>query len=111
MNIKKEIKNGAYAVRIFIEEEGKEIARAWLYVLRNNLHAEPFAFLEDIFVEQEFRGQGHGSNLAKLAVDEAKARGCYKLIFTARNIKPEVQKLYLKLGFKDWGKEFRMDLK
>ena len=110
MQIKKEIKKDAYAIKILIVESGKEIARAWLYVLFNSLHKEPFAFLEDGVVEEGYRGQGHGSALAKLAAEEAKNQGCYKLIFTARNIKPEGQKLYLKLGFKDWGKEFRMDL-
>ena len=42
-------------------------------------------------------------------IEEAKNQGCYKLICTSRNSKPRVHSLYEKIGFKDWGKEFRID--
>lgn len=100
----------AYAVKITAQEDGKEVGRTFLYVLYNDLHTEPFGFLEDVFVEEAFRGQKIGSQLVELAVAEAKKNGCYKLIFTTRHFKPEVQAWYRKLGFTDWGSEFRMDL-
>lgn len=110
MEIKKEIKRDAYAVKITIEEDGKVVARSFVYVMFNDLHKEPFAFLEDVFVEEAFRGKKYGTKLTELAVEEAKAQGCYKIIFTTRHLKPEVQEWYTKLGFKNWGTEFRMDL-
>jgi GNAT superfamily N-acetyltransferase len=111
MELKTEIKKGSYAVRITVEEEDHEVGRAWLYILYNSLHEEPFGFLEDVFVDEGHRKKGYGNLLVHKAVDEAKVQKCYKLIFTTRHIKPEVQEWYKKLGFKDWGTEFRMDLK
>lgn len=111
MNIKKEIKKDSFAVKIIVEEGGVVAGRGFLYILRNDLHDKPFAFLEDVFVEEKSRGKKIGTKLVELALAEARERGCYKIIFTTRHIKPEVQKWYLKLGFKNWGTEFRMDLK
>ncbi|MDO8626475.1 MAG: GNAT family N-acetyltransferase [Candidatus Magasanikbacteria bacterium] len=111
MNIKKDIIKDSLMVKITVTEEGQEAGRCFVYILHNDLHAEPFAYLEDVFVAEKFRGQKIGTKLVELAVEEAKSRGCYKMIFTTRHAKPEVQEWYKKLGFKDWGTEFRMDLK
>ena len=51
-----------------------------------------------------------GSKLITAAIAEAKKQNCYKLICTSRYGKPEVHALYGKFGFKDHGKEFRLDL-
>lgn len=98
----------ATGVKFYIEKEGKEIARACLYLL-TNLHDKPFGLMEDVFVEESLRGQGIGSKLIKRLIEEAKKRKCYKLIGTSRYVRPEVHKLYERHGFKDWGKEFRID--
>ena len=45
----------------------------------------------------------------ELAVAEAKARGCYKLIATSRFERERVHKLYEGLGFERWGLEYRMN--
>lgn len=110
MEINKEIKKDAYAVRIAVQDGGQEVGRAWLYVMFNNLHAEPFGFLEDVFVDESTRGRGYGTKLVEEVVKEAKERGCYKLIFTTRHSKPQTQEWYEKMGFKNHGVEFRMDL-
>ena len=107
-----EIKNkeiNATGVKFYIEKDGKEIARAYLYLLTNDLHDKPFGLMEDVFVEESLRGQGIGSQLVDKIIKEAKVRECYKLICTSRYQKPEVHKLYEKHGFKDHGKEFRID--
>jgi len=96
-------------VKFYIKEGGKEIARAYLYLLTNDLHKEPFGLMEDVFVDESLRGQGIGTQLVNKVVEEAKKKKCYKLICTSRYQKPEVHRLYEKLGFKDHGKEFRID--
>jgi GNAT superfamily N-acetyltransferase len=96
-------------VKLSIEENGKEVARAFLYVLTNELHKEPFGLMEDVFVEEEFRGKGLGTMIVKALIEEAKRTGCYKLIATSRYSRENVHTLYERLGFKDHGKEFRID--
>lgn len=98
------------AIKITIEEDGKEVGRAFLYILKNDLHPEPSGFMEDVFVEEEFRRQGIGRKLVQAVIAEARARGCYKLLATSRHERPEVHEFYKKFGFRDYGLEFRTDL-
>ena len=65
--------------------------------------------MEDIFVKEEYRGKGIGKQLIEVVILEAKNQGCYKLIGTTRNTKPDIQKMYVRYNFIDYGKEFRMD--
>ena len=96
--------------KIILIQEGIEIARARVYFLHNDLHEHPFALLEDVFVQEAFRSQGYGAKIVQSAIEEAKKAGCYKIIGTSRNARKEVHEFYTKLGFQDYGKEFRMDL-
>lgn len=102
--------NKSCAIKFTAEENGKILGRAYLYILYNDLHKEPFGFMEDVFVEEESRGRGIGTKLINGIIAEAKKENCYKLICTSRYENVKVHALYDKLGFKDHGKEFRIDL-
>ena len=99
----------AEGVRISVSENGRELGRATLFLMTNDLHDQPFGLLEDVFVEEDLRGKGIGSELVRRVIAEAKDRRCYKLIATSRYARPKVHELYQELGFQDHGKEFRMD--
>lgn len=99
----------AEGVRFFIEKDGKEIARAYLYLLKNDLHEKPFGFLEDVYVDEAYRGGIYAAALVKMAIRESKERGCYKLIDTSRFGREMLHKFYKAFGFKEHGLEFRMD--
>ena len=98
------------AFRLSVEEEGKEIARAYLYIIRNDLHEAPYGLMEDVFVDPESRGSGAGTKMVKALVEKARETGCYKIIGTSRVDRPRVHELYTRLGFREYGKEFRMEL-
>ncbi|MDP2909303.1 MAG: GNAT family N-acetyltransferase [Nanoarchaeota archaeon] len=102
-------KINAKGIKFYVKEGKKEIARAYLYLLTNDLHDQPFGLMEDVFVEESLRGQGIGSKLVEKIIEEAKKKRCYKLICTSRYERPEVHRLYERFGFKDHGKEFRID--
>jgi GNAT superfamily N-acetyltransferase len=107
MDIKQEtIKTGG--IKFFVEDNGKEVARAYLYILKN-IHDQPFGFIEDVFVDESFRSKGLGTKLVEELIKTAKQNNCYKLVGTSRQARTKVHDLYRRLGFKDWGKEFRMD--
>lgn len=110
MELKIEEQKNILLVKITALDGGKQIGRLFLYVLKNDLHKEPFGFLEDVFVEESHRKLGIGSQLVKKAIEEAKTRGCYKLIGNSRTFAGAVHGFYERLGFKKWGFEFRMDL-
>lgn len=96
-------------IKFFINREGKEVARGYLYLIENDLHSQPYGLMEDVFVAEELRGQGYGTKIITAIMEEAKKRGCYKLLGTSRYGRENVHKLYEKLGFQDRGKEFRLD--
>lgn len=107
MEFKKLQTNKAGAIKIVAIDNSQEVGRVYLYLLYNDLHKEPFGFLEDVFVDESQRNKGLGSQLVQMAVDEAKAQGCYKLVATSRSSKPELQKFYSKFGLDVWGVEYR----
>lgn len=98
-------------IRFSIQESGQEVGRAYLYLLRNDLHPEPFGLLEDVFVAPEHRGGGQGNELVRAVIERARGEGCYKLIATSRNdgTRDAVHTWYKRLGFGEYGTEFRMN--
>jgi GNAT superfamily N-acetyltransferase len=100
-----------FGIKLSIIENGKEIGRCYIYIIKNDLHKEPYALLEDVYVDENYRGKGIGTELVKRAIELAKNLGCYKIIATSRFERNNVHEWYEKLGFKKWGYEFRMDLK
>lgn len=110
MNIQRQERNDIVAMQFTAEEEGKIVGRAYLYLIYNSQHEEPYGLLEDVFVDEAFRGAGIGTELVKVVIEEAKARKCYKLIGTSRHSRKEVHEWYKRLGFQEFGLEFRMDL-
>lgn len=108
--IEKKVVKEAYAIKFVAKESGTPVGRVFLYLLYNDLHEEPFAVLEDVFVDEEYRSRGIGKELVEAAIEEAKKEKCYKIICTSRYGRDELHTWYGKLGFKDHGKEFRMDL-
>ncbi|NMG11641.1 GNAT family N-acetyltransferase [Brasilonema sp. UFV-L1] len=78
--------------------------------MHNDLHNEPFGLMEDVFVDENYRGKGYGTQLVKKIIEIAREYRCYKLIATSRSSKPKVHELYQRLGFEEHGVEFRINL-
>ncbi|MEM8830599.1 MAG: GNAT family N-acetyltransferase [Cyanobacteria bacterium P01_G01_bin.19] len=100
----------ARGIRIVIIDNGIEVGRAYIYLMQNDLHDRPFGLMEDVYVNESYRGQGIGSKLVAKVIAVAKESNCYKLIATSRTSRPKVHQLYQRLGFDRHGIEFRMDL-
>src|SRR5947207_2570113 len=97
------------AIKLEIKDGSKSRGRAYLYLIYNGLHKEPYGLMEDVFVDESLRGQGLGTKLILEIIKQAKKYKCYKLIATSRTSRPQVHKLYERFGFKKHGIEFRMD--
>ncbi len=109
MKISKSVKTSK-AVKLEIKEGKKIVGRAFLYIIKNNLHKQPYGLLEDLFLEEDYRSKGLGKLLVLEVIAEAKKRKLYKLVGTSRTFRTPVHGFYEKMGFKKWGFEFRMDL-
>lgn len=98
---------GAKGLRISVQKEDREVGRTFLWLLTNELHEKPFGLVEDVFVEERFRGQGVGTELMEEVIRLARKEDCYKLILTSRYGKDPLHSWYQRLGFVQWGLEFR----
>ena len=95
--------------RFSIHVDGKEIGRASIVLIKNDLHEQPYGLLEDVWVDHTHRNQGHATTLVQVVVERAKIERCYKLVATSRLERKRVHDLYKQLGFRLHGLEFRMD--
>jgi len=100
----------AQGIRVSANDGDKEVGRVFLYVLKNDLRPRPFGYLEDLFVDANYRKQGIGTKLIEEAIRLAKTNKCYKIVATSRHESENVHRLYKKIGFEDFGKEFKMYL-
>lgn len=110
MQIKQKIIK-TFGIKLYIKDGDKEIARAFLFILYNDYRRRKYGFMEDVFVDEEYRGQGLASKLVKEIFKFAKKYKCYKIVATSRHERIKVHRLYKKLGFKKFGIEFKMYLK
>jgi len=58
------------------------------------------AWLEDVFVEETARGEGHGRTLVAAAIQRARSRGCGRIQLDANRDNGPAVKLYESLGFR-----------
>ena len=100
----------ARGIRFTFDGDSGEAARAYLYLMHNDLHEEPFGLLEDVHVDETLRGRGIGKELVHEVIKRAREERCYKIIATSRFSRPGVHEFYEEIGFVDYGKEFRLDL-
>lgn len=94
--------------KIIAKSGGHEIGRAYVAMITNS-HRRPYALLEDVFVETEYRGEGVGKRLVEDAIQLARNKKCYKMVATSRYSRPKVHAIYKRIGFREQGKAFRMD--
>lgn len=93
------------------DRSGAEVGHAYLYIMKNDLHEEPFGLMENVFIKAAHRGKGYGKSLIQQVINRARREGCYKLLATSRHSNDKVHDLYTGLGFTSHGLEFRKDFK
>ncbi len=96
----------------FSAKDGKnEVGHVYLYLIWNDAHKKPYGFVEDLAVNEEARGRGIARALMDKLEAKAKRERCYKLIANSNPTRKAARALYLSLGYRSHGTEFRLDLK
>jgi GNAT superfamily N-acetyltransferase len=89
-----------YVEVLLAEEEGIVVGFALFFHSYSTFACKPGLYLEDLFVEPEHRGKGHGKallmELAKLAVE----RGCRRIEWSVLNWNEPAIEFYKSLGAK-----------
>jgi GNAT superfamily N-acetyltransferase len=97
---------------IIAEEQGKVIGTLLLLIVPNLAHCvSPWAEIENMVVEENYRSQGIGKLLIEYALKKAKGAGCYKIQLCSDNRRARAHEFYQSLGFKASAKGFRLYLK
>lgn len=109
MDLKIEKQKNCEAIKFFFNDKNKEAGHAWLYLIYNQSGDYYYGLLEDVYVDDKYRQQGLGTKLVMAVIEEAKKNNCKYIMGTSRYSRPHVHKWYEKIGFKDYGKKFRMD--
>ena len=83
------------AVRLsLLDDSDTEVGHAYLFLITNDLHDQPYALLEDVFIEEAYRGKGLGKKLVQQAIQAARDASCYKIIGTSRMSREKVHAFY-----------------
>ena len=93
------------------EDQGKVIGTMVLIIVPNLSHnALPWAAIENVVVDKEYRRKGIGRLLMDYATARAKEAGCYKIQLISDKRRTESHKFYRNLGYKASGHGFRLYL-
>ncbi len=70
-------------------------------------HAQPWALVENVVVDQRARRQGAGRALMLRAIEIAREAGCYKINLISGNERTGSHDFYRSLGFEAVGQGFK----
>jgi ribosomal protein S18 acetylase RimI-like enzyme len=82
---------------VVVEDDGRIVGMGSLYVIPKI--GKQNAYIEDVIVDESYRGQGLGEKLVRELIDIAKQRGVKSVTLTSRSHRAAAHKLYVKLGF------------
>jgi ribosomal protein S18 acetylase RimI-like enzyme len=57
------------------------------------------SWIEDVVVDENYRGQGIGSMIIRAAIERARERGAKAVDLTSRPVREAANRLYLRMGF------------
>lgn len=82
-----------------------------LLIMDNLAHrGTPSGIVEDVAVDQIYRGQGIGKKMMQFAMKTCREQGCYKLILSSNMKRTNAHQFYESLGFKQHGISFHVDI-
>jgi ribosomal protein S18 acetylase RimI-like enzyme len=79
--------------------KGEVVASLYFYTVR--LPSRKLGVIEEVWTDEAYRRQGRATSLIKRAIAKGKALKLDCIELTVRQDRPEIQKFYQSLGFKD----------
>lgn len=93
------------------EENGAVVGTMVLLIVPNLSHrALPWATIENVVVDNEYRRRGIGRILMEYAIDRARRVGCYKIQLVSNKRRLEAHQFYQEMGFESSVYGFRLYL-
>ncbi len=92
----------ASAFKLFFAVVGDELCGMLsLAIAPTTQGAACFGYLDDIFVLEQYRGQGIGTKLMREALNHARKSGCVRVELGTRRDNIRARRLYERLGFEE----------
>lgn len=85
---------------LVLEADERVVATTYLNVIPNMTRsASPYAVIENVVVDRDYRGRSLGKNLIAATLDRAWAAGCYKAMLMTGSSNPDTHAFYRACGF------------
>ena len=84
----------ARGFRVSMTNNRIEVGRAFIYLMYNDLRDQPFALMEDVYVDKLYRSEEVWAELIEQVVKLAQQANCYKLLAISRASGSEIHELY-----------------
>ena len=81
------------------ESDGGVIGFASLHIEPQLHHAKLVGEIQELIVQETFRGKGTGAQLVSRLEQEAQKRGCVSIEVTTKNYRVDAQQFYEQVGF------------
>jgi ribosomal protein S18 acetylase RimI-like enzyme len=96
---------------LFVAELDGEVAGAVSLWIQPRLNwTTPQAWIPDLYVDPAFRRRGIARALLDASVDEARRRGCHRLVLESGHHRAEAHQLYESYGFAHYARAYALEL-
>lgn len=96
---------------VFVVELDGRIAGAASFWVQPRLNwTSPQAWIPDLFVDPSFRRRGAARALLDACVEEARRRGCHRLVLESGHHRAEAHQLYESYGFQHYARAYSLEL-
>jgi GNAT superfamily N-acetyltransferase len=93
------------------EDGGRVVGTATIIIIANIGHGgKPWAAVENVVVDEEYRGRSVGTRLMIAVGDIARRLGCYKLVLSSNATRVEAHEFYRRLGWRQTHAGFSLEV-
>jgi ribosomal protein S18 acetylase RimI-like enzyme len=102
---------GRADAEVFVVELDGRVAGAASFWVQPRLNwTSPQAWIPDLFVDPSFRRRGAARTLLDACVEEARRRGCHRLVLESGHHRAEAHQLYEAYGFEHYARAYSLEL-
>jgi ribosomal protein S18 acetylase RimI-like enzyme len=97
--------------QVFVAElDGQLVGAVSLWFQPRLNWMTPQAWIPDLYVEPAFRRRGAARALLDACVEEARRRGCHRLVLESGHHRAEAHRLYEQYGFQHYARAYSFEL-
>ena len=96
--------------RIFLATDEGRICGTFALLIFDALgyRAAPVGVVEDVVVDEKYRGRGTGKAMMEFALERCREAGCYKMMLSSNVNREDAHRFYQSLGFEKHGYSFQV---